>query len=100
MSRATFRFLSRKVPTSLVIAVAANAFLGIWYMSKLDSRVSDLEQRSSIVREELSKLKEYLDNSRERLIRVEGKLETILDTLQIMQAKAPRRRSTDDVAPR
>ncbi len=89
--------LDKKIPIGLLIAGLINATLGIWYMSKLDSRVSNLEHRSSITSEEISRLKDYLDNSKEKLIRVEGKLETILDTLQIMQAKAPRRRSVDSV---
>ena len=41
--RPTIWQVDRKVPLMMILALIVNAASGIWYASKLDSRVSNLE---------------------------------------------------------
>ena len=74
--------LDRKVPLLLIAALLVNAISGIWYASKLDSRVSNLEtiaeraDRADIRARETSLLAE------QRLTRVEDKLDNVLDIVR------------------
>lgn len=77
--------LDKKVPLGLIIGLMINALCGIWYASKLDSRVAVLEQQAVILGIETAKLKDANDGSKERLIRVEDKLENIFEELKQLE---------------
>lgn len=79
--------LDKKVPLGLVLGLAINALCGIWYASKLDSRVAVLELQAMVLTNDTLKLKDSSDGGKERLIRVEDKLENILEALRKMESR-------------
>jgi len=79
--------LDKKVPISLILGLALNAFSLIWFASKLDSRVTTIELHDVATQAELSKLKDNADGAKDRLIRLEDKLENILEELKKIDAR-------------
>ena len=79
--------LDKKVPLGLILGLALNAFSLIWFASKLDSRVTTLELRDAVTTSELAKMKENADGAKDRLIRLEDKLENILEELKKIDAR-------------
>lgn len=66
--------LDKKVPIAIVLMIAGQTAMGVWYVSNLDSRVTLVETRTeSFWRER--------DSTRDRLLILEQRTSTILDTV-------------------
>lgn len=80
--------LDKKVPVGLMLGLALNAGLGIWYASKLDSRISYLESDGARVQQDVSKIKEAIDSPvgvNNRLTHVEDHTESILEIVRRLE---------------
>lgn len=59
--------LSRSVPISLLVGLLVQAAAFIWYASKLDSRVEDLEARQTVFEQRLVEDRQFHIDQRVRL---------------------------------
>lgn len=82
--------LDKRVPLGLIIGLSINALCGIWYASKLDSRVEMLEARMIVLVTDVVKFRDAMDSGKERMIRLEEKLENILSELKRLEASVSR----------
>ena len=74
--------LDKKVPISIVIALFLNVIFGVWYASKLDSRIAFLEVDHARTLRVIDKTDDVSKDNNNRLIRVEDKLDTIAATVK------------------
>lgn len=74
--------MDKKVPIGLMVGLALNAVLGIWYASKLDSRVSSLEIDSARTGVAIEKINDSNNTAATRLTKVEDHSESILEIVR------------------
>jgi hypothetical protein len=77
--------LDKKVPMGLMIGLALNLILGIWYASKLDSRVSYLEndgERTAKAVENLRDTIEGAEGIRSKVQELKGNTDSILSIVR------------------
>lgn len=79
--------LDKKVPIGLMLGLALNAGLGIWYASKLDSRISYLEQDGVHTNQSIEKIQQTGSANETRLTRVEDHTESILDIVRRLEGR-------------
>jgi hypothetical protein len=79
--------LDKKVPIGLMLGLALNAGLGIWYASKLDSRISYLEQDGVRTSLTIDKIQQTGSANENRLTRVEDHTESILDIVRRLEGR-------------
>lgn len=77
--------LDKRVPIGLMLGLAINLGLGIWYASKLDSRISFVEMDDAHTNTVVEKLREYGDANSTRLTRVEDHTDMILDIVKKLE---------------
>ena len=70
--------LDRNLSVGLIAAVLIQAGAYIWYASQLDSRVVAVETAASKASEENSKLTGKVDEIREKVVRIETKLDFLV----------------------
>lgn len=68
--------LDKKIPIAIILALALHAAAGIWFASKMDSRLTAVEARTAIIEatkvgESLAALKTSQDDMRRSLDRIE-----------------------------
>ena len=68
--------LDKRVNVSIIIMLAAQLAAGVWFASKMDSRISNVESRTTIIEatrvgESLAALKTSQDDMRRSLDRIE-----------------------------
>lgn len=93
--------LDKKVPIALMVALGLNACLGIWYASKLDSRISYLEQDGVRSNKSIEKIQQTGSANETRLTRVEDHTESILDIVRRLEGRQdpfPRKLPAEDGA--
>lgn len=71
--------LDKKVPVALIITIMMQTAGGIWFISKLDSRVAALEQATA-----------YKADNRERIVRLETEIPQIKEMLGRIDRKLDR----------
>jgi hypothetical protein len=77
--------LDKKVPIGLMLGLALNLLLGIWYASKLDSRVGYLENdgaRSALAVENLRTTIEGPEGIRSKVVELKGNTDSILNIVR------------------
>jgi hypothetical protein len=79
--------LDKKVPIGLMLGLALNAGLGIWYASKLDSRISYLEQDGVHTTLTIEKIQQTGSANETRLTRVEDHTESILEIVRRLEGR-------------
>jgi hypothetical protein len=75
--------LDRKVTLSLILALLANAGATVWWASKLDSRVTAVEQRQEQVvdvPERITRVETQVLTLERYLQRIEDKLDRVIET--------------------
>lgn len=75
--------LDRKVTLSLILALLANAGATVWWASKLDTRVTAVEQyqaRSVDVPERITRVETQVLSIERYLQRIEDKLDRVIET--------------------
>ena len=75
--------LDKKVPITLIVAIGVNAMAGIWYASKLDNRVANLESTTVEFKMTANQAGRDARDNNDRLIRVEDALIEIKEALGI-----------------
>lgn len=81
------RYFDPRISLPTLIILAAQAISGVWFASKLDSRVSDNERSISTVE---AKAQRALDNQTqygERLVRIETLMENVNGAMQRVEKK-------------
>lgn len=79
--------LDKKVPIALMAGLAMNAVLGIWYASKLDSRIYSLENDGIKVGTSIQRIQETSSANETRLTRVEDHSESILEIVRRLEGR-------------
>ena len=79
--------LDKKVPIGLMLGLGLNACLGIWYASKLDSRISYLEQDGIRTNQSIERIQQTGSANETRLTRVEDHTESILDIVRRLEGR-------------
>jgi hypothetical protein len=70
--------LDRNLSVGLIAAVLIQAGAFIWYASKLDSRVVAVETAAATASQENGKLTGKVDEIREKVVRIETKLDFLV----------------------
>lgn len=84
--------LDKRVPLAIILAMAGQVMLAIWYASKIDSRIENLESRQVEARERLAGVDREAKDVYGRLVRLEEKQSATLEILhRIERAIAPAR---------
>jgi hypothetical protein len=74
--------LDRKVPVAIILAIGVQFLGGLWFMSKLDSRVEDQDRRLVKAEAQIGTMDRDAREANGRLIRVEEKMSSMLAILQ------------------
>lgn len=83
--------LDKKVPIGLMMGLALNAMLGIWYASKLDSRVAYLESdgvKTAVAVENLRASIEGPAGLQSQVIESKANTKSVLDIVQRLDRNA------------
>lgn len=85
--------LDRKVPVALILAIAGQAFLGVWWVAEVSSRVTRLEARSQAL--EAADAVNVLEMRRisEQLARMDERIISLTQLLQSAIQRLPRQRA-------
>ena len=82
--------LDKRVPISIIFALMVNAGTGVWYASKMDNRVSNLELATAKLESAESKTENNSSDNNSRLIRVEDKLDNMAAALVDLKSSLQR----------
>ncbi len=86
--------LDRKVPVAIILVLVGQFFGGLWFMSKLDSRVEDQDKRLIRAEAQIGTIDRDAREATGRLIRLEEKMTAMLSILQRLE-RALEPRTTD-----
>ena len=80
--------LDKRVPVAIILALLGQTVGFVWFQSKLDSRVGQLEARAVIAEsygERLTRLEERLQSTNAILERIDKKIDKALDQFKPRQ---------------
>jgi Tfp pilus assembly protein PilO len=74
--------LDKRVPIALVVTILIQTGGAVWWLSSINSRVSNLEEKVGAVSsqpERLVRLETQMDAMRDSMLRIERKLDRLID---------------------
>ena len=74
--------LDKKVPVAIILVIIGQFVGGLWFMSKLDSRVEDQDRRLLRAEAQIGSIDKDAREAGGRLIRLEEKMSAMLAILQ------------------
>lgn len=74
--------LDKKVPVAIILVIVGQFFGGLWFASKLDSRVEDQDKRLLKAEAQIGTIDRDAREASGRLIRLEEKMSAMLAILQ------------------
>lgn len=79
--------LDKKVPIAILAAIIMQGVVGVWWVSKLDSRVAHLEVTDSSSRVRLDRIEVDRTDALGRVIRLEEQVKAMVDGLRRVEGK-------------
>lgn len=80
--------LDKRIPIAIIVAILVNSGLGVWYASKLDSRVTAVELAEARDAVNIAMDEKDVRAGSDRLIRVEDKIDQIRELLRIFDSSS------------